>query len=377
MSLIHLALLAKAADDQRRRTAARRASSKKNESKKNNSSSYHDSNTVGPETFLKDLLANDPEATKLFLLLKDCRKQIDDEDEQKSLEVVQEVCARYEEQYVLLKKEIDNLEKLGITLDRSKILEKFYCSVKVAEGHGYGGYGCYNYNPARYSMGFNGMPLTKEMIENNTNQFQINLDKFNDENPNLDEQLAEVNKKISKQKKKMKYSPFNKEKKQAILTELLKVKNELTKKIEQRTILEEQSKNFAGLTPEQKKAILAYMEQVANCIVVGEELTKAIHDSSNIKHYGYGNTSYKERNVGQRMLESAVKQSDFTLERIEEILSTIKATMEENRVGYNSYTRLVEKSYTTYPNPTSPESIFAKEFFDRFYQPKNKTKSKK
>ena len=214
------------------------------------------------------------------------------------------------------------------------------------------------------------MPLTKEMIENDTNQFQIDLDKFNEENPNIDEQLIEVNKKISKQKKKMKYSPFNKEKKQAILTELLKVKNELTKKIEQRTILEEQSKNFAALTPEQKKAILAYMDQVANCIVIGEELSKAIHDSSNIKHYGYGNTSYKERNVGQRMLERAVEQSDFTLERIDEILSTIKATMEENRVRYNRYTRLVEKSYTTYP--TSPESMFATEYFDKFYQSKNK-----
>ena len=374
MSLIHLALLAKAADNQRRRTAARRASTKKNESKKNSSSTYHD-DTVGPESFLEDLLANDPEATKLFLLLKECRKQIDDEDEQKSLEVVQEVCVRYEEQYVLLKNEIENLEKLGITLDRSKILEKFYCSVKVSEGHGYGGYGSYSYNPARYSMGFNGMPLTKEMIENDTNQFQIDLDKFNEENPNIDEQLTEVNKKISKQKKKMKYSPFNKEKKQAILTELLKVKNELTKKIEQRTILEEQSKNFAALTPEQKKAILAYMDQVANCIVIGEELSKAIHDSSNIKHYGYGNTSYKERNVGQRMLERAVEQSDFTLERIDEILSTIKATMEENRVRYNRYTRLVEKSYTTYP--TSPESMFATEYFDKFYQSKNKQKSKK
>ena len=198
MSLIHLALLAKAADNQRRRTAARRASTKKNESKKNSSSTYHD-DTVGPETFLEDLLANDPEATKLFLLLKDCRKQIDDEDERKSLEVVQEVCARYEEQYYLLKKQIDNLEDPGITLDRSKILEKFYCSVKVSEGHGYGGYGSYSYNPARYSMGFNGMPLTKEMIENDTNQFQIDLDKFNEENPNIDEQLIEVNKKISKQ----------------------------------------------------------------------------------------------------------------------------------------------------------------------------------
>jgi hypothetical protein len=75
------------------------------------------------------------------------------------------------------------------------------------------------------------------------------------------------------------------------------------------------------------------------------------------------------------MLERAVEQSDFTLERIYEILSTIKATMEENRVRYNRYTRLVEKSHTTYP--TSPESMFATEYFDKFYQSKNKQKSKK
>ena len=369
MSLVHLALLAKAANNQRRRTAARRASSKKN-----NSSTYHD-DTVGPETFLEDLLANDPEATKLFLLLKECRKQIDDEDKQKSLEVVQEVCVRYEEQYVLLKNEIENLEKLGITLDGSKILEKFYCSVKVSEGHGYGGYGSYSYNPARYSMGFNGIPLTKEMIENDTNQFQIDLDKFNEENPNIDEQLIEVNKKIPKQKKKMKYSPFNKEKKQAILTELLKVKNELTKKIEKRNTLEDQSKNFAALTPIQKQAILAYMDQVAICIVVGEQLQNVINASTAIGKDFYGNNSAKERNVGQRMLERAVEQSELTLENIENILARVKEKMDENQVGYSRYTRLVEKSYTTYP--TSPASMFATEYFDRFYQSKNKEKSKK
>ena len=88
MSLIHLALLAKAVEEQNKRTRARNSSTKKSDSYASSSD-----NTVSMETFLEDLLATDPEATKLFLLLKDCQKQIDDEDDQKSLEEVQRICA--------------------------------------------------------------------------------------------------------------------------------------------------------------------------------------------------------------------------------------------------------------------------------------------
>ena len=92
MSLIHLALLAKAVEEQQKRTGARHSSSKKTETKKEETTySYDPSVTI--ETFLEDLLKTDPEATKLFLLLKDCQKQIDDEDNQKSLEEVQRICA--------------------------------------------------------------------------------------------------------------------------------------------------------------------------------------------------------------------------------------------------------------------------------------------
>lgn len=369
MSLIHLAFLAKAIEEQQKSTGAKR-STKKEDSK----SDYHyeSDNTVGIETFLEDLLEKDPEATKLFLLLKECQKEIDKEDHQKSLEEVQRICPEYEVQDELLQKEIKNLESLGITLDKSITIEKYYRPVKTKEGLGFGGYGSYSYNPARYCMGFNGMPLTREMLENNINQFQIDLDKFNKENPNLDEQLQEVTTLITKQKRSLKYSPFNKAKKQSLLSKTLNVEKEIKDKIRTRTLLETQSKSFAALTEEQIKAILSYMDQVANCIVVGEQLSNAISASIAIRQDYYGNKTNEERNVHQRMIERATEQGEFTTEEIEAILERVKQTMDENNVRYGRYTRLSDKSYTTYP--TSPESMYAAKYFEKFYKPKTKAK---
>lgn len=371
MSLIHLALLAKAVEEQQKRTGARRSSSKKNEPKMDDTYSYRDP-SVGLETFLDDLLKTDPEATKLFLLLKDCQKQIDDEDNQLSLEEVQRICAEYDEQDQILDSKIEELEATGITLDNTFVTEKSYCSVKVDNGRGFGGYGSYSYNPARYFMGFNGMPLTREMIENNINQFQIDLEAFNKENPNLDEQLIELQAKIIKQKRNLKYSPFNKSKKQSLLTKMINLEKEIKNKIEQRTTLEKQSAAFAALTEEQKKAIIAYMDQVDNCVVVGERLITAINASTAIRQDFYGNTSKEQRNVHQRMLEKAVETGDFTMEEIDEILARVKNTMDEHEVGYNRYERLIEESYTVWP--TSPESMFAAKYYNKFYQDKTKTK---
>lgn len=371
MSLIHLAILAKAIEEQQRKTGARH-STKTNNSNSNNTYDYHD-DTVSTETFLEDLLATDPEATKLFLLLKDCQKQINDEDHQKSLEEVQRIAQEYDEQAYKLHIEEMNLGSHGITLDNSSIVTEYYCSVKVEEGQGFGGYGSYSYNPARYRMGFNGMPLTREMIKNNINQFQIDLEIFNKENPNLDEQLKEIQTKISKQKKSIKYSPFNKPKKQSILTDMLKLEKEIKEKITQRTTLEKQSTAFEALTKDEKKAILDYMDQVANCIVVGEQLSKAINFSIAIGKDFYNNKSDEERNVHQRMLERTVETSEFTIEEIDTILAKIKEIMDKNEVSYNRYTRLSDKEYSVYP--TSPESMFATEYFKKFYQ--DKTKSKK
>jgi hypothetical protein len=370
MSLIHLALLAKAIEEQNKRTGARH-SSKPTSKKEDDTYSYRDP-SVSLETFLDDLLKTDPEATKLFLLLKDCQKQIDDEDNQKSLEEVQRICKEYDEQDKILDTKIEELEATGITLDNTKVTNQSYCSVKVSEGHGFGGYGSYSYNPARYYMGFNGMPLTREMIQTNTNQFQIDLDNFNKENPNLDAQLTEIQTKIAKQKKSIKYSPFNKSKKQSLLTDMLKVEKEIKTKINERTTLEKQSAAFAALTEEQKKAIIAYMDQVANCIVVGDELGIAINASISIRQDYYGNKSKEQRNVHQRMLEKAVETGEFTMEEIESILERVKTTADEHEVGYNRYERLTEQSYTVWP--TSPESMFAAEYYNKFYKPKNKTK---
>ena len=370
MSLIHVLLLAKAAQEYEKRTGARKSSTKSSEKKE--SSYSHRDTTVSAETFLEDLLSTDPEATKLFLLLKDCQKQINDEDHQKSLEEVQRICMEYEEQDKLLDNEIKNVEATGVTIDDTAVTTKHYCSVKVKEGQGFGGYGSYSYNPARYYMGFNGIPLTREMLENNINQFQIDLEKFNEANPFIYEQLQELTINITKQKRSLKYSPFNKAKKQSLLTDMLKLEKELKKKLALRALLEKQSKTFAALTPEQKKAILAYMDQVANCIVVGEELSNAINASIAINQTYYGNKSYEERNVHQRMLERAVEQGEFSIENIEAILSKIYATMEEHKVGYSRYERLVDKTYTVWP--TSPESMFAAEYFNKHYQDKTKTK---
>lgn len=370
MSLIHLALLAKAIEEQQKSTGAKRSTKKEN-----SKSDYHyeSDNTVGIETFLEDLLEKDPAATKLFLLLKDCQKEIDKEDHQKALEEVQRICTEYEVQDELLQKEIKNLENLGITLDKSIAIEKYYRPVKKSkEGLGFGGYGIYGYNPARYCMGFNGMPLTREMLENNINQFQIDLDKFNEENPNLDEQLQEVTALITKQKRSLKYSPFNKPKKQSLLSKTLNLEKEIKNKIRTRTLLETQSKSFESLTPEQIKAILSYMDQVANCIVIGEQLSKAIHSSIAISQDYYGNKSIEERNVHQRMLQKVTEQSDFTMEEIESILERVKQTIDENNVRYGRYTRLSDKSYTTYP--TSPESMYAAKYFEKFYKSQTKTK---
>ena len=178
-------------------------------------------------------------------------------------------------------------------------------------------------------------------------------------------------KNIVKQKRNLKYSPFNKPKKQSLLTKMVNLEKEIKAKIEQRTTLENQSKAFDALTPEQKKAILSYMDQVANCVEVGERLSIAIHSSIAIGKEYYGNKSNEDRNVHERMLERATETGEFSMEEIEAILARVKATMREHEVGYNRYERLIEKSYTVWP--TSPESMFAAKYYAKFYKDKTKT----
>lgn len=376
MSLIHLVLLAKTIEEQQKRTGARQTTSPKKEEKKYDSyeSAINDyyNNSMDAENFLEALLATDQEATKLFLLLKDCQKQLDDEDKKKSLIEVQEICAKYDEQAKLLQNEINNLKNQGITLDSTSTITKHYCSVKVQEGHGFGNYGSYSYNPAKYLMGFNGMPLTREMIVNNINQFQIDLDIFNQENPNLDEQLNEIQTKIAKQKRNINYNPFNKAKNQSLLTSMLELEKEIKEKIEERTTLETQSKNFTNLTELQKKAILAYLDQVANCVVIGEELHTAINSSIAIGHDYYGNTSQEKRNIAQRLLEKATEKSDLSLEEVVEIIERVKATMDANKFNEFRYKKISNRPYH---HPTSPESMFAAKYYNEIYQDKRKSKN--
>lgn len=376
MSLIHLVLLAKAIEEQQKKTGARQSNSKKQESKKNDNyessiSAYYN-NSSSMDNFLETLLATDPEATRLFILLEKAQKEIDTEDHQKLLEEIQVIAEKYDKQAQLLQSKIKELQDTGITLDESSIMRKSYCSVKVKEGHGFGGYGSYSYDPARYLMGFNGMPLTREMIENNTNQFQIDLDKLNEENPELDNHLIEITKKIEKLKKSLKYNPFNKTQKQELLTKMIDLEEEIIEKIEQRNTLKKQSDLFASLTQEQKEAIIAYMNQVDNCIVIGQELKESIDASIAIGKDYYGNTSNEDRNVHDRMLQLAAEKGGFTIEEVESIIARIKSTMDENEVSIGRYKKISDRAYHY---PTSPESMFAVTYFKKFYKEKNKIKT--
>ena len=60
------------------------------------------------------------------------------------------------------------------------------------------------------------------------------------------------------------------------------------------------------------------------------------------------------------------------MEEIEVILARVKATMEEHKVGYSRYEKISDKTYTVWP--TSPESMFAAEYYNKLYVDKTKTK---
>ena len=58
---------------------------------------------------------------------------------------------------------------------------------------------------------------------------------------------------------------------------------------------------------------------------------------------------------------------------IDTILDRINVTMEEHKTGFNRYERIIDKTTTVYP--TSPESMFAAEYFKDFYKEKTKIKN--
>ena len=376
MSVVHLILLAKAVDEQQKRTAARISKTTQEQSKQKRNEpvwvdSYYD-NSDDIENFLENVLEADADAAKLFLLLEECKKQIDEEDYQTILREVQNICSEYEEQNKLLHEAIISLKVAGIKIDKSETAEKYYCSKKVEDGQGFRNYGTYDYSFTSHYMIFNGMPLTKEMIESNTNQFQIDLEQFNQENPNLDEQLTELTAKITKQKRNLKYNPFNREKKQAILDDMLKLETELKEKIEYRTTLENNSKAFASLNPVQKQALISYLNQVEICIAISKHLGATINSNYNIRYDHDTNTTNAKRNVNQRIIERAAEQSEFTVEEIENIIERIRETIKKNEVSFMRYKRLNRKK--SYHHPTTPESMFAAKYFDEIYQEKRKSK---
>ncbi len=375
MSIIHLVLLAKAVEEQQKRTGAKQSSTQsQNKQRKNEPvwvDSYYD-NSDDIENFLENVLEADADATKLFLLLEECKKQIDEEDYQTIIREVQNICSEYEEQDKLLHEAIISLKVAGIKPDKTEPRDVYYCSKKVEDGHGFGNYGTYSYDFTTHYTIFNGMPLTKEMIESNTNHFQIDLDKFNQENPNLDEQLAELTLKITKQKRNLKYNPFNREKKQALLDDMLKLETELKEKIESRTTLENQSKTFSSLNPVQKQALISYLNQVEICIAISKHLGATINSNYNIRYDHDTNTTNAKRNVNQRIIERAAEQSEFTVEEIENIIERIRETIKKNEVSFMRYKRLNRKK--SYHHPTTPESMFAAKYFDEIYQEKRKSK---
>ena len=385
MSILYLALLAAAVEDKKRRTNAHQgSSSKKERTNKNNDyereiRDYYN-NSMDLENFLEALLAKNTEATNLFLLLEKCHQEVDQEDIKSTLEQFQETCKKGYEQDKLLQDKIKALTSTGITLDETSTTTSLYTAVKKEEGSGFRNFGEYSYERTKYKTGFNGLPLTKEILEQNCNPFEIELETFKQENPNIDTLLSEITAKVEKQKRKTQRIPFNKDKNQQLLDSMLRLEKDIKEQIARRTTLEVKSKSFAALTEEQKKAILDYLEQIEKCIISSIEINSALDyfwkledDIKNRKYLSYWNAPRlnKRRNVVNRIIEKAVAQSNFSREDIERILEEIKIIMNSNKFSEGRFNKISNKPYH---HPTTPESMYAATFYEFFYRKKPKTK---
>ncbi len=382
MSILYLALLAAAVEEKNRRTNAHQASSSKKESTNNYERELSDyyNNSMDLENFLEALLAENTEATNLFLLLEKCHQEVDQEDIKSTLEQFQETCKKGYAQNKLLQDKIKTLTSTGIKLDETSTTASVYNAVKGEEGSGYRNFGTYSYKITQYRTGFNGLPLTKEILEQNSNPFEIELETFKQENPNIDTLLSEITSKVEKQKRKTQRIPFNKDKNQQLLHSMLNLERDIKEQIARRTTLEVQSKSFAALTEEQKNAILAYLEQIANCITSSIEIRSALNRVSEIENeienrkyhdYYHAPRLNEQRNVVNRIIEKAVAQSDFSREDIERIIEEIKTIMDSNKFSYDRFNKI---SNTPYHSPTSPESMYAATFYEFFYKEKEKQK---
>lgn len=314
--------------------------------------------TYSFKEFLNGIVSENDNLDKFFRIMTEHVDNIDKKDKLKASKVVQALAKKYIEEKEVCERLLENLKENGLIITEDIRGPEHYEGVisKFGELGGFGGVGKFGYNRgATFCEGFNGIRITKDMLENEgNNPYEANWEEWQEENGDVSRKIEGLNEQLETKKKKLKTTLFNRETKKEEISDLEKELKECFEIYEDGSEKKSNYEAFRNLTSEQKKAIYEYLKQTNKCQRIGEKMEEEIDYCCCIGRSNfYVSTKEVKDRIGQRneytrAIDEALLEGNITKDEIEEVNKTL-LEIDPNKEVYEkgiNYT-VIKSSRTT------------------------------
>lgn len=203
-------------------------------------------------------------------------------------------------------------QKISITTDSSITLT---VPVEVEEGHGFGGVGHFSYNHVNYGTSFNGVEITKQMLERNINPYRIQYLQWADNHVGLAAEIYELEKSIAKEIKGIHI--FNKKEHDAFVASSIEKLKSMKEELNKGTQLKKKADTYDNLIPAYKDEIINYLTHLNDIVEDSNVYYQLINNSIQIDHRRYEEDNIKE------VLANGIKDGVFTEDEINNIVQSL------------------------------------------------------
>lgn len=247
-----------------RRRKALEENSKNGSKSKKTSSSYYSYDTKRSYSFEEHLILlinNNPEFLDYVKSLFAEGESLDISDRRKIATELDEVAPQILEEERKLAEIRKKIEESGIVIGSQYIIEGVRIDQKgpLPLSHNVG---THRYTFNNYPIQFNGIRVNKEDLENDGAYYEAAYAKERNENPNVEEQLEKDKRKLERQRRILNLPFMDTESRERLIKDLETAVARGEFAIRRINDRRKELDTFKGFTPEQKKLIAEYIEQV-------------------------------------------------------------------------------------------------------------------
>jgi len=346
---IFLAAAAVAANKRKQRMAAARSRKRKSEEarKSNSSEGYYGSDSRYSfekpyiDSVMREIMYYDGMGLEEFALKLDfyCREMKAKKGEKYAKEA-EKCMSLIEECNAKRKKMQEELVEMGVTLGGMKYFSFDYCDFTYVTTDGTRVSGLQKYKDKSSMVvfhaadTFNGLKLTDEMLTDPNNTYY--RDRYEDlaqKYEPIEGERAALIEEIERKEKRLKYTFFNKEEKEADITKLKEKLAEIDRKLAELEQAKMECETFEKLTPQQKKKISEYLGLVDSMIKTASMISKygREYEKVSIVHdYEY------EKETIEEGLSEMIEKEGMSEEDIDELFKKLDLiAIRRNRGEYD------------------------------------------